>query len=211
VVAFRLDEAEAPTEVDAQRTLIGPTAEEAGLSAESVSHATGDRVGRGARTGDRGARGRADRTEPRATRRLVKGLVAAAILVGLVLAAVYGIRQVYFLGTDSGGRVALYRGLPYDLPLGIELYSEVYAAPVQVSAIPAERRDSATDHTLRSRDDAVDLIDDLERAATMAARKPKGAGDKGRQQGGEGKQGGGKQGGTRRHDGRGNDGGGGQR
>jgi protein phosphatase len=208
VVAFRLDEAEAPTEVDAQRTLIGPTAEEAGLTAETVSHATGDRARRGARTGDRGARGRA---EPWATRRLVKGLVAAAILVGVVVAAVYGIRQVYFLGTDSGGRVALYRGLPYDLPLGIELYSEVYAAPVQVSAIPAERRDSATDHTLRSRDDAVDLIDDLERAATMAARKPKGAGDKGRQQGGEGKQGGGKQGGTRRHDGRGNDGGGGQR
>jgi hypothetical protein len=147
----------------------------------------------------------------------VKGLVAAAILVGLVLAAVYGIRQVYFLGTDSGGRVALYRGLPYDLPLGIELYSEVYAAPVQVSAIPADRRDSATDHTLRSRDDAVDLIDDLELAATTTARKPKGAGDKGRQRGGkdgqngEDRQGGGKQGGTRRHDGSGGDGGGGQR
>ena len=48
-----------------------------------------------------------------------------------------GFTSVYFLGTDSGGRVALYRGLPYDLPLGIKLYSEVYAAPVQVSAIPA--------------------------------------------------------------------------
>jgi hypothetical protein len=142
---------------------------------------------------------------------VVKGLVAATILAGLVVAAVYGIRQVYFLGTDSGGRVALYRGLPYDLPLGIELYSEVYAAPVQVSAIPTERRDSATDHTLRSRDDAVDLIDDLEVAATTPAPEPRSGGDKGGRQRGDGRQGGAKQGDARRQDGSGdNDGGGGR-
>ena len=98
--------------------------------------------------------------------------------------AVYGLHHVYFLGTDSGGRAALYRGLPYDLPLGIELYSEIYAAPVQVSAIPASRRDSATDHTLRSHDDAVDLLGDLELAAEPPVRKPK-AGS-GKQKGGKG-------------------------
>jgi protein phosphatase len=206
VVAFRLDEAEAPAEVDVQRTLIGPTAEEAGLTGESVSRAAG------ARARGRGALGRDDRTEPRVwPRRVVKGLVAAAILVGLVVAAVYGARQVYFLGTDSGGRVALYRGLPYDLPLGIELYSQVYAAPVQVSAIPTERRDSATDHTLRSRDDAVDLIDDLEVAATTPAREPRSGGDKGGRQRGDGRQGGAKGGNARRHDGGGDNGGGGGR
>ncbi len=152
VVAFHLEEAEAPTETDAQRTLIGPTAEEAGLTAESVARAAGDRDGLRGRAGhDREAR-----AEPRAwPRRAVKALVAALVVAALVVAALYGLRQVYFLGTDSGGRVGLYRGLPYDLPLGIELYSEVYAAPVQVSAIPANRRDSATDHTLRSRDDAA--------------------------------------------------------
>ena len=42
-----------------------------------------------------------------------------AIGVGAVL----GARQVWFLGTDDDGRIALYRGLPYDLPFGIELYS----------------------------------------------------------------------------------------
>ena len=64
-------------------------------------------------------------------------------------------RQVYFLGTDEGGRVTLYRGLPYDLPLGIELYSETYSIPVTVDALPVDRREAATDHELRSRDDAV--------------------------------------------------------
>ena len=99
-----------------------------------------------------------------------------AILAAIVGGAVYGLRQVYFLGTDSGGRAALYRGLPYDLPLGIELYSEVYAAPVQVSAIPASRRDSATDHTLRSHDDAADLLADLQQAAEPPVRKRQGGG-----------------------------------
>ncbi len=188
VVAFRLDEAEAPAEVDAQRTLIGPTAEEAGLTAESVRAGVGERTGQGTTRRGRTPRRPKERREPRAwPGRVVKGLVAVAIVAGLVVAAVYGARQVYFLGTDSGGRVALYRGLPYDLPLGIELYSEVYAAPVQVSAIPAERRDSATDHTLRSRDDAVDLLDDLELAATAPARQPGGRGAGGQR--GEGKQG----------------------
>ena len=84
--------------------------------------------------------------------------------------AVWGVRQVYFLGSDSGGRLALYRGLPYDLPLGIKLYSEVYAAPVQVSSIPRDRRDSATNHTLRFHGDAVSLLEDLQ-ARRGAARR----------------------------------------
>jgi hypothetical protein len=94
-----------------------------------------------------------------------------AVLGALAGGAVYGLHQVYFLGTDSGGRAALYRGLPYELPLGIELYTEVYAAPVQVSAIPASRRDSATDHALRSHDDAADLLADLQSAAEPPVRR----------------------------------------
>ena len=86
--------------------------------------------------------------------------------------------------TRRSSDLALYRGLPYDLPLGIELYSEVYAAPVQVSAIPAGRRESATDHTLRSHDDAVDLLGDLELAAEPPIRKPKAA--SGKQKAGKG-------------------------
>ena len=40
-------------------------------------------------------------------------------------------RQIYFLGTDDNGRVALFRGLPYELPFGINLYSEQYSIGIQ--------------------------------------------------------------------------------
>jgi protein phosphatase len=157
VVAFRLDEAEVPAEAPEGATLIGPAAEEAGLTAEQVAAAGRERVAAGAPS-------RASVRRRRAVAG-VKVLAAIAVTVGLAVAAVVGIRQIYFLGGDGGGRLALFRGLPYDLPLGIELYSEVYATPVQVSSIPAERRDSALDHTLRFHGDAVDLLKDLQREA----------------------------------------------
>jgi hypothetical protein len=98
-------------------------------------------------------------------------LAVVLVTVGLAAAAVWGVRQIYFLGSDSGGRLALYRGLPYNLPLDIKLYSEVYAAPVQVSSIPLNRQDSAVNHTLRFHGDAVSLLEDLQRAGERAAQK----------------------------------------
>jgi uncharacterized membrane protein YgcG len=98
-------------------------------------------------------------------------LAAILVTVGLAAVAVWGVRQIYFLGSDSGGRLALYRGLPYTLPLDINLYSEVYAAPVQVSSIPANRQDSAVNHTLRFHGDAVSLLEDLQSAAEQTARR----------------------------------------
>jgi hypothetical protein len=86
------------------------------------------------------------------------------LVVGAVgFGAWYGNRQIWFLGTDDAGRVALYRGLPYDLPLGISLYEERYASPIQTSSVTADRRDSVTGHELRSRADAVSLIEDIQR------------------------------------------------
>ena len=186
VVAFRLEEAEAAARVKEEPTLIGPVAEEAGLTADAVAARAG-RPGEPAELGGAAAPMRSRRWP----RRLAASLAGVALVAALVAGAVYGLHHVYFLGTDSGGRVALYRGLPYDLPLGIKLYSEIYAAPVQVSAIPASRQDSATNHTLRSRADAVSLIDDLQGAAEPTVRKPKPGGSKrkpghgggGRQQG----------------------------
>jgi hypothetical protein len=99
----------------------------------------------------------------------VKVLASVLVTVGLAAVAVWGVRQIYFLGSDSGGRLALYRGLPYDLPLDIRLYSEVYAAPVQVSALPTDRRDSAVNHTLRFHGDAVSLLKDLQSVAERSA------------------------------------------
>jgi hypothetical protein len=103
----------------------------------------------------------------------------ALIVAGIGVGAWLGSRQVYFLGTDEGGRLTLYRGLPYDLPLGVELYSEVYSIPVQVTSLPEDRRESAVDHELRGRDDAVSLLDDLESASQTSAVQPSPTGQTG--------------------------------
>jgi protein phosphatase len=59
--------------------------------------------------------------------------------------------------------VTVYRGIPYDLPFGIQLYQQDYASGMPARAIPARRRDRVLDHEWRSRDDAVDLVRALER------------------------------------------------
>jgi PPM family protein phosphatase len=195
VVAFRLEEAdEAAAAEDA--TLIGPSAEEAGLSAEGVRAGTMERARRG------------EHPPPARRRRLktaAKVLAVLLIVAGLGAAAVYGARQVYFLGVDDGGRIALYRGLPYDLPFDVSLYSEVYSVPVQAASLPEDRRDSLTDHELRSRDDADSLIDDLESAAIAPLPAPPqdaaaggGASQQGQQGGGAGGAEGGSAGGGQR-------------
>jgi serine/threonine protein phosphatase PrpC len=161
VVAFRLEDAE-EVAVEEEATLVGPSAEEAGLSGERLRAAAERRREPGAPPAP---------PRRRRLRTVAKVLVALLIVAGICAGAVYGARQVYFLGVDEGGRLALYRGLPYDLPLGIELYSEVNSAPVQASSVPSDRQASVTDHELRSEDDAADLFADLEREA-MAPEAP---------------------------------------
>ncbi len=166
VVAFRLAGAPATADRGDGATLVGPTAEEAGLTAEGVRSPAPRRPGAALGGAAAPRREHPRRSRPRAA---LKVLVAIALTVGLAVLAVWGARQIYFLGSDSGGRLALYRGLPYDLPLDLKLYSEVYAAPVQVSSIPSDRRDSAVNHTLRFHADAVSLVKDLQASAERAA------------------------------------------
>jgi protein phosphatase len=172
VVAFRLEEAEVPAKVREEPTLVGPAAEEAGLTTEAIAAAEGRPPERAPRTAGVGRRLRgAGRGRMRT---VAVAILVVAVSAGLAAVAVWGVRQVYFLGTDSGGRLALYRGLPYVLPLDIKLYSEVYSAPVQVRAIPADRRDGATDHTLRFHGDAVSLLRDLQREAEAPVKPASG-------------------------------------
>jgi PPM family protein phosphatase len=106
---------------------------------------------------------------PRRRRRRRRLRAAAKTIFGLVLLAgvVVGLyafsRQVYFVGTNDGGLVTIYRGIPYELPLGVELYEEEYASGVPARAIPDSRRARVLDHEWRSREDAVDLLRALER------------------------------------------------
>jgi len=93
---------------------------------------------------------------------VAKSLLAFALLVVILGGLFYGSRQVWFLGTDDAGRVALYRGLPYELPFGIDLYEERYSTAIQTSELDQQRQDSVTGHSLRGKDDATSLIEDIE-------------------------------------------------
>jgi protein phosphatase len=182
VVLFRLSEEEAEEEAGVpgdEDTITG------GIHADDVRAAAGTATRRPERTDERrlDAR-RPDATEvgapavrppltsplqPASTRRRRRGLrslaklVLALLLIGGLLGGLYALsRQVYFLGTNDAGLVSLYRGVPYELPLGIELYSEEYPSGVPARAIPKRRRDAVLDHEWRSRGDAVDLLRTLE-------------------------------------------------
>jgi PPM family protein phosphatase len=94
---------------------------------------------------------------------LAKTLFALAVLAAVGTGLFVASRQVYFLGTNDAGLVTLYRGVPYELPFGIDLYEEQYASGVPARAIPATRRDRVLDHEWRGRNDAEDLLRTLER------------------------------------------------
>jgi PPM family protein phosphatase len=167
VIVFKLGDAAAPAPAGTEpsgadpaegATLVGAAAEAAGLTATEVRR----------RAAAEAARKRRQELEEKPRHKRLK--TAAKVLVALLLigaiafGAWYGNRQVWFLGTDDAGRVALYRGLPYELPFGIDLYAERYASPIQTTALPPKRQDAVTGHSLRSRSDAVDLIEDIQRS-----------------------------------------------
>lgn len=161
-VAFRLEgEGEQQSE---DVTLIARTAEQAGATAEKVRSAT-DRL-----------KGDVPMPAPRRRRWAWRVGVSVAVVAILGLLGFLLARQVYFLGTDDSGRVALYRGLPYELPLGVDLYSEQYAVGVPITDLSAPRREVVVDNRLRSKADAEDLIRDIE--STEGAEPPKGDGKK---------------------------------
>ncbi len=161
VVAFKVVDAAEPA-LDSSRegaTLIGTSAEEAGLTATEVRR-------RAAADAARQRREEAAAPSPGGAARFkrVAALLALLVVIGaIVFGATYGLRHVWFLGTDDAGRVALYRGVPYELPFGVKLYSEKYSAPVQTESLPERRKDAVTGHGLRSRDDAVKLLEEIER------------------------------------------------
>ncbi|HEX6689180.1 MAG TPA: Stp1/IreP family PP2C-type Ser/Thr phosphatase [Solirubrobacterales bacterium] len=158
-LAFRLGDAAAPRgEAPEDATLVGAAAEEAGLTATEVRR----------RAAAAAAQERREKLSAKAPRRrlrsIVKVLAVVVLLAALAFGAWYGNRQVWFLGTDVAGRAALYRGLPYELPFGAKLYQERYASPVQTAALSRKRREAVAGHDVRSRSDAVSLIEEIERS-----------------------------------------------
>jgi protein phosphatase len=112
--------------------------------------------------------GRDPRKPPRTKRRRrvpgwLIGVLAVVVMVGggFYLAT----QAVYFIGADEsrGNEITIYNGLPIDLPLGIELYRRYQGSGVTLESVPAPRRKTFTDHKLRSKDDAENLVIQLAR------------------------------------------------
>jgi serine/threonine protein phosphatase PrpC len=158
-VAFRVADAEAQEEEEGA-TLIARTAEQAGLTGERVRAAT-DRL-----------RGQGPMPAPRRRRRILGWVVAAVAALVIIGGGFLVARSVYFLGTDQDGNVALYRGLPYRLPLGVSLYSKQSSIPVQVGTLSEVRQRGVTEHELRGKDDATDFIRDIEQNPTAGLPPP---------------------------------------
>ena len=158
-VAFRVADADAK-DAEEGATLISRTAEQAGMTGERMRAAT-DRL-----------RGQGTMPTPSRRRRVLKWAAALAVIAVVAVGAVLFARSIYFLGTDDGGNVAVYRGLPYELPFGVSLYSKQYSIPVQEGALSEDRQRAVTGHTLRSKDDATSLADDIQRRPTEGVPQP---------------------------------------
>jgi protein phosphatase len=162
VIAFKVVDAAEPG-LDSESegaTLIGTSAEEAGLTSTEVRR-------RAAADAARKRREDQDAAKPGKRRKRFKRtaslLALLAVIGAIVFGATYGLHHTWFLGTDDAGRVTLYRGVPYELPFGIKLYTEQYSAPVQTETLPERRQDAVTGHSVRSHADAVKLLEEIER------------------------------------------------
>jgi protein phosphatase len=94
---------------------------------------------------------------------LLRVVLGVAVVLGLVgVAGWVASQSVYFVGTDAGGRIAVFRGAPYDLPAGLKLYRPNFVSGVTVAELTAAERRRLLNHKLRSHDDATDLVRRLE-------------------------------------------------
>jgi protein phosphatase len=99
-------------------------------------------------------------------RRVSKPLAALlAVVIVLCLLGAGGYlasRQLYFIGTNKQGIVTVYRGFPYQLPGGVNLYETYVVSGVPASLVPTDRRNQFFNDQLRSQSEALNLVRDLE-------------------------------------------------
>jgi serine/threonine protein phosphatase PrpC len=103
------------------------------------------------------------RAESKKSRRWVGAVIVSIVLLIGIAGAVIGSLNVYFIGGNEKGLVTVYRGLPYELPLSIDLYTRDFVTSVPVSELPANTRARILDHKLRTRTDALDLAQQIEK------------------------------------------------
>jgi serine/threonine protein phosphatase PrpC len=163
VVLFRLEEvggAAAADPDESQATAEHQPVGGGGTAVAAPATTTTDTVARRAPRPPRTA------AAPKRRRRRLRVPVGAILVLFLVacvlLGGYYASQTVYFVGTSNDGFVTVYRGLPYDLPAGVDLYSVNYESGVPVDDLTAAQRRTITEHKLRSKDDAQELVRQLE-------------------------------------------------
>jgi serine/threonine protein phosphatase PrpC len=167
VVLFRLEEvggAGLSSEATAEHAAVAEPATAAGAAAAVATAveappAPAEPVARRAPRPPRPARPARRRRRPRVP---VGPILVLFLVACVILGAYYASQTVYFVGTSGDGFVSVYRGLPYDLPAGIKLYSVNYESGLPVDELTAAQRRTLKDHKLRSRDDAQDLVRQME-------------------------------------------------
>ena len=162
VVLFRLEEigaAPAPAQPTSEHEL--PTA--APAPAGAVATAPAPASATVARREPHAPRARAETKGRRRRFRIRVGPILVLFLVACVLLGAYFASQtVYFVGVSNDGFVSVYRGLPYELPAGLDLYTLNYQSGVPVDELTPAQRRTITAHELRSKNDADDLVRQLE-------------------------------------------------
>ena len=170
VVLFRLEEiaagAPVPQETAEHRALAREPAEPepatAAGAAGAAAPATATVSAPVARKQPRPARRGAPARRRRRPRVPVGPILVLFLVACVVLGAYYASQTVYFVGASDDGFVTVYRGLPYDLPAGLDLYSVNYESGVPVDELTPAQKQTVTEHTLRSKNDAQDLVSQLE-------------------------------------------------
>jgi PPM family protein phosphatase len=111
---------------------------------------------------------RAERPAKRRRRSLTGPILVLFLVACVILAAYYASQTVYFVGATNDGFVAVYRGLPYDLPAGVKLYSVNYESGLPADELAPTQRKTLEDHKLRSKNDAQDLVRQMETGELQA-------------------------------------------
>jgi PPM family protein phosphatase len=92
-------------------------------------------------------------------RRAAMAASAVVLVFVLAIAGAIGLRASHFIGADTAtGRVAIYQGVPVELPFGVHLYHVIYESHVSYASLPPDQRRSLFDHTLRSESGAHHLL-----------------------------------------------------
>jgi len=99
------------------------------------------------------------REEPRGPGRRIVLAALALVLVTLACGfVVWGLWRSHFVGAEADGHVAVYQGVPWNVVGNVHLYRAVYVSPLLAAQLSRSERRKLFDHSLRSKDSALDAV-----------------------------------------------------